>query len=184
MTTDRYAGHAAHAGEVAVFAFLSFEVALGRLPAVVGERFAALDCLRQEGMPLLLVDQMAALALSLADRVYLVEGGRSFAQGNSAQIAADGALAEAYPGGLACCRCWVGVAMGILRPGVFPVAEWLGRTLGAQLAATLKMVSHEQNRNCDEREAQHDESVVTSRKQRVEYLIANLAARKTRPAPS
>lgn len=100
MPTDRFAGHAAHAGEVAALAFLTSHVALGRLPAVVGERFAALDRLRQEGMPLLLVDQMAALALSLADRVYLMEGGRIFAQGNSAQIAADGALAEAYLGWL------------------------------------------------------------------------------------
>ena len=61
----------------------------------------ALASLRQEGMTLLLVDQMAALALSLADRAYVMEGGRIVAQGTSAEIAADGALAEAYLGGAA-----------------------------------------------------------------------------------
>ena len=43
----------------------------------------------------------AALALSLADRAYVMEGGRIVAQGTSAEIAADGALAEAYLGGAA-----------------------------------------------------------------------------------
>jgi ABC-type branched-subunit amino acid transport system ATPase component len=46
-------------------------------------------------MTLPLVDQMAALALSLADRACVMEGGRIVAQGTSAEIAADGALTEA-----------------------------------------------------------------------------------------
>lgn len=75
------------------------EPSLGLAPKVIAELFAALDRLRQEGMTLLLVDQMAALALSLADRAYVMEGGRIVAQGTSAEIAADGALAEAYLGG-------------------------------------------------------------------------------------
>lgn len=77
------------------------EPSLGLAPKVIAELFAALDRLRQEGMTLLLVDQMAALALSLADRAYVMEGGRIVAQGTSAEIAADGALAEAYLGGAA-----------------------------------------------------------------------------------
>ena len=75
------------------------EPSLGLAPKVIAELFAALDRLRQEGMTLLLVDQMAALALSLADRAYVMEGGRIVAQGTSAEIAADGALTEAYLGG-------------------------------------------------------------------------------------
>ncbi|MDR7152602.1 ABC-type branched-subunit amino acid transport system ATPase component/ABC-type branched-subunit amino acid transport system permease subunit [Hydrogenophaga palleronii] len=75
------------------------EPSLGLAPKVIAELFAALDRLRQEGMTLLLVDQMAALALSLADRAYVMEGGRIVAQGTTAEIAADGALAEAYLGG-------------------------------------------------------------------------------------
>jgi len=44
------------------------------------------------------VDQMAGLALALADRAYVIEGGRIVAQGTAAEIAADGALAQAYLG--------------------------------------------------------------------------------------
>jgi branched-chain amino acid transport system ATP-binding protein len=74
------------------------EPSLGLAPKVIAELFAALDRLRGEGMTILLVDQMAALALSLADRAYVIEGGRVVAQGTAAEIAADGALAQAYLG--------------------------------------------------------------------------------------
>ncbi|MFO6419500.1 ATP-binding cassette domain-containing protein [Hylemonella sp. W303a] len=74
------------------------EPSLGLAPKVIAELFAALDQLRREGMTLLLVDQMAGLALALADRAYVIEGGRIVAQGTAADIAADGALAQAYLG--------------------------------------------------------------------------------------
>ena len=74
------------------------EPSLGLAPKVIAELFAALDQLRREGMTLLLVDQMAGLALALADRAYVIEGGHIVAQGTAAQIAADGALAQAYLG--------------------------------------------------------------------------------------
>jgi hypothetical protein len=45
----------------------------------------------------LLVDQMAALALALCDRAYVIEGGRIVAQGSAAEIAADGALGTRLP---------------------------------------------------------------------------------------
>ncbi|QBK05598.1 ATP-binding cassette domain-containing protein [Hylemonella gracilis] len=74
------------------------EPSLGLAPKVIAELFAALDQLRREGMTLLLVDQMAGLALALADRAYVIEGGRIVAQGTASEIAADGALAQAYLG--------------------------------------------------------------------------------------
>ena len=74
------------------------EPSLGLAPKVIAELFAALDGLRRDGMTLLLVDQMAGLALALADRAYVIEGGRIVAQGTAAEIAADGALAQAYLG--------------------------------------------------------------------------------------
>jgi ABC-type branched-subunit amino acid transport system ATPase component len=74
------------------------EPSLGLAPKVIAELFAAVDQLRREGMTLLLVDQMAGLALALADRAYVIEGGHIVAQGTAAQIAADGALAQAYLG--------------------------------------------------------------------------------------
>lgn len=74
------------------------EPSLGLAPKVIAELFAALNQLRSEGMTLVLVDQMAGLALALADRAYVIEGGRIVAHGTAAQIAADGALAQAYLG--------------------------------------------------------------------------------------
>ncbi len=74
------------------------EPSLGLAPKVIAELFAALDALRQGGMTLLLVDQMAGLALSLADRAYVIEGGHVVAHGSAAEIAADDSLARAYLG--------------------------------------------------------------------------------------
>jgi ABC-type branched-subunit amino acid transport system ATPase component/ABC-type branched-subunit amino acid transport system permease subunit len=74
------------------------EPSLGLAPKVIAELFDALDRLRAENMTIVLVDQMAALALSLADRAYVIEGGRVVAQGTAAEIAANDALARAYLG--------------------------------------------------------------------------------------
>ena len=75
------------------------EPSLGLAPKVIEELFASLARLRDESMTLVLVDQMAALALSLADRAYVLEGGRVVAQGTAAEIAANDALTRAYLGG-------------------------------------------------------------------------------------
>ena len=74
------------------------EPSLGLAPKVIAELFEALDALRSEGLTVVLVDQMAALALAQCDRAYVIEGGRIVAQGSAAEIAADGALARAYLG--------------------------------------------------------------------------------------
>jgi len=74
------------------------EPSLGLAPTVIEDLFASLDRLREERVTILLVDQMAGLALSLADRAYVIEGGRITASGSAAQIAADGALEKAYLG--------------------------------------------------------------------------------------
>jgi ABC-type branched-subunit amino acid transport system ATPase component len=39
---------------------------------------------------------MAGLALALADRAYVIEGGRMTASGSAAEIAVDGTLEKAY----------------------------------------------------------------------------------------
>ncbi|MDM0043518.1 branched-chain amino acid ABC transporter ATP-binding protein/permease [Variovorax dokdonensis] len=74
------------------------EPSLGLAPKIIAELFEALDALRAEGMTILLVDQMASLALALADRAYVIEGGRIVAEGTAAEIAADDSLAKAYLG--------------------------------------------------------------------------------------
>lgn len=75
------------------------EPSLGLAPKVISELFASLNRLRREGLTLLLVDQMAGLALALSDRAYVMENGRIVAQGSSAEIAADASLAKSYLGG-------------------------------------------------------------------------------------
>ena len=75
---------------------LADELSLGLAPQVVNDLFDALDRLRAESVTILLVDQMAGLALALADRAYVIDGGRIVADGPAAEIAADGALERAY----------------------------------------------------------------------------------------
>jgi ABC-type branched-subunit amino acid transport system ATPase component/ABC-type branched-subunit amino acid transport system permease subunit len=77
------------------------EPSLGLAPAIINELFAALDRLRNERVTILLVDQMAALALALADRAYVIEGGTIVASGKASDIAAGNALEKAYLGAVA-----------------------------------------------------------------------------------
>jgi branched-chain amino acid transport system ATP-binding protein len=72
------------------------EPSLGLAPQVVNELFAALDRLRADAATILLVDQMAGLALALADRAYVIDGGRIVASGAASEIAKGDALEKAY----------------------------------------------------------------------------------------
>ncbi len=74
------------------------EPSLGLAPTIISQLFSALDRLRAEAVTILLVDQMAGLALALADHAYVIDGGRIVAQGSAAAVAADGALEKAYLG--------------------------------------------------------------------------------------
>ena len=74
------------------------EPSLGLAPAIVEQLYRLVDELRAEGMTLLLVDQMARLALSVADRGYVLQGGRIVQAGSAHQLAGDAALEKAYLG--------------------------------------------------------------------------------------
>jgi branched-chain amino acid transport system ATP-binding protein len=74
------------------------EPSLGLAPAVIAELFRVLDRLRQEETTILLVDQMAGLALALSDRAYVMDTGTVAASGTAAEIATDGAHERAYLG--------------------------------------------------------------------------------------
>jgi branched-chain amino acid transport system ATP-binding protein len=74
------------------------EPSLGLAPAIVARLFTALAQLREEGISLLLVDQMAGMALALADRAYILETGRVVGGGSAAEIAGDAVLRQAYLG--------------------------------------------------------------------------------------
>ena len=60
------------------------EPPLGLAPAVAAELFGQLTGLRDEGMTLLIVDQMADHVLAIADGGYVIAGGRVVAQGEPA----------------------------------------------------------------------------------------------------
>jgi branched-chain amino acid transport system ATP-binding protein len=73
------------------------EPSLGLAPTVVTELFEQFTRLRDEGMTLLIVDQMADYALAIADRGYVLGGGRVVAQGKAAELR-GAMLDDAYLG--------------------------------------------------------------------------------------
>jgi branched-chain amino acid transport system ATP-binding protein len=73
------------------------EPSLGLAPAVAAELFEQFRRLRDEGMTLLIVDQMADHVLAIADRGYVLGGGRVVAEGRAAELR-DAMLDEAYLG--------------------------------------------------------------------------------------
>lgn len=74
------------------------EPSLGLSPAMIGELYDALAALRDEGVTLLLVDQMANLALQVADRAYVLETGRIVKSGTAEALRGDSDLEAAYLG--------------------------------------------------------------------------------------
>lgn len=74
------------------------EPSLGLAPKLLANLYDLLAELRDEGTTVLLVDQMAALALSVADRAYLLQSGTMVKSGSAVEMRADPALARAYLG--------------------------------------------------------------------------------------
>ncbi len=74
------------------------EPSLGLAPILVREIFSVIGRLRAEGVTILLVEQMAGQALTLADRAYVLERGRIALAGPSAEIRENPAVVRAYLG--------------------------------------------------------------------------------------
>jgi ABC-type branched-subunit amino acid transport system ATPase component len=74
------------------------EPSLGLAPAMINELFDVLAGLRDDGVTILLVDQMAALALTVADRGYVLESGRVVRSDTADALINDPALEAAYLG--------------------------------------------------------------------------------------
>ncbi len=74
------------------------EPSLGLAPLVVREIFRILRTINQTGVSILLVEQNAALALDLADHVFLLETGRVVMEGPSDVLRKDDAIRRAYLG--------------------------------------------------------------------------------------
>jgi len=75
------------------------EPSLGLAPKLVEEMYDLLAGLRDEGITILLVDQTAVMALSVADRAYVLQSGAIVHSGSARELSADPALAQAYLGG-------------------------------------------------------------------------------------
>ena len=74
------------------------EPSMGLAPRLVSEIFACIAGLRAADTALLLVEQNAAAALSIADRGYVLETGRITLSGSGAALLADAGVREAYLG--------------------------------------------------------------------------------------
>jgi ABC-type branched-subunit amino acid transport system ATPase component len=74
------------------------EPSLGLAPRLLEVLYDLLAEIREEGTTMLLVDQAAALALSVADRAYVLQSGAIRHSGKAAEVARDSALLRAYLG--------------------------------------------------------------------------------------
>ncbi|MGI4803082.1 MAG: ABC transporter ATP-binding protein [Janthinobacterium lividum] len=68
----------------------------GIMPILVDEMMALFATMREQGTTILLVEQNVELALGIADRAYIMDGGRIVYQDHAAALLADEALKERY----------------------------------------------------------------------------------------
>jgi branched-chain amino acid transport system ATP-binding protein len=74
------------------------EPSMGLSPLLVRQVFETVQAIHREGATILLVEQNARVALSVADRAYVVERGQVVLEGASAELARDPRVREAYLG--------------------------------------------------------------------------------------
>ncbi len=75
------------------------EPSMGLAPILVQEIFDIIKSLHETGTTVLLVEQNARMALSVADRAYVLETGTVSMSGNAADLANDDRVKQAYLGG-------------------------------------------------------------------------------------
>jgi len=74
------------------------EPSLGLAPLLVAEIFSIVNDINEEGTTLLLVEQNAKKALTVADRAYVLETGNIIHEGSGTELLTDPAVQEAYLG--------------------------------------------------------------------------------------
>jgi branched-chain amino acid transport system ATP-binding protein len=74
------------------------EPSMGLAPLMVETIFEVIQNLNQQGMTILLVEQNARLALTMADRAYVMESGAITLSGSADQLFNDDRVREAYLG--------------------------------------------------------------------------------------
>lgn len=75
------------------------EPSMGLAPLLVREIFSIITEINKTGVTILLVEQNANMALSIAKRGYVIETGKVVLEGDSASLEADEAVRKAYLGG-------------------------------------------------------------------------------------
>ena len=76
------------------------EPSLGLAPVIVDDMFDIIVKVNKErGVPVLLVEQNAYMALSISNRAYVLENGVITASGSSAELMESGEIKKAYLGG-------------------------------------------------------------------------------------
>ena len=74
------------------------EPSMGLSPLLVSEIFAIIKELQKDGITILLVEQNAKMALSIADRAYVLENGRISMSGDANELLNDDRVKKAYLG--------------------------------------------------------------------------------------
>ncbi|MSQ19099.1 MAG: ABC transporter ATP-binding protein [Betaproteobacteria bacterium] len=74
------------------------EPSLGLSPLITQQLFEVLKKIHADGMSMLLIEQNVAIALDIAERVYVVEGGRIVSTGKPKDLLATRHIREAYLG--------------------------------------------------------------------------------------
>ena len=74
------------------------EPSMGLSPLLVKEIFKIVEELHDTGITILLVEQNAKMALSIADRAYVLETGHVSMTGNAKELLADDIIRKAYLG--------------------------------------------------------------------------------------
>ena len=75
------------------------EPSMGLAPILVEQIFDIIRSLHKAGTTILLVEQNAQMALSVADRAYVLETGKIVSTGTGAQLLNDESVKKAYLGG-------------------------------------------------------------------------------------
>ena len=75
------------------------EPSMGLAPIIVDQVFGIIKELHKSGTTILLVEQNAQMALSVADRAYVMETGKITLSGTGAELAASDEVKKAYLGG-------------------------------------------------------------------------------------
>ena len=75
------------------------EPSMGLAPVLVEQTFDIISEINNQGTSILLVEQNALMALSIADRAYVLETGRIVLDGKADDLMNNSMVIEAYLGG-------------------------------------------------------------------------------------